>query len=43
MQNEKDIQIETEEYVGLDDKLKLAARTLGKNVRPRPLRVQNMK
>ena len=43
MENDKDIKIEIEEYVVLDDKLKLGARALGKKVRPRPLLVQNIK
>jgi hypothetical protein len=30
MENDKDLKIETEEYVVLDDKLKLGARALGK-------------
>ena len=32
MENNKDIKIETDEDVGLDDKIKAGARALGKNV-----------
>lgn len=35
MENDKDIKIGTEEYVVLDDKLKLGARVLDKKVRPK--------
>ena len=32
MENDKDIKIETEEDVGLDDKIKAGARALGKKI-----------
>jgi hypothetical protein len=32
MENDKDIKIETDEEVGLDDKIKAGARALGKKV-----------
>ena len=32
MENDKDIKIETEEDVGLDDKIKAGAKTLGKKM-----------
>ena len=36
MENDKDIKIETEEEVGLDDKIKAGARALGKRRRDTP-------
>lgn len=33
MENDKDIKIETEEDVGLDDKIKAGARALGKKIK----------